>query len=114
MAYNKWVCADDSQCSNDLICKTSGISCTCPANVGDNKCICPKRQNGNEYYWNGLKCTPALEYNQTCSASHMCQIITQSTICDGLPYKCICQSDQYFNFGNSKCENFLSVNQTHL
>ena len=61
LAYNTWVCADDSQCSNDLICKTSGISCTCPANVGDNKCICPKRQNGNEYYWNGLKCTPALE-----------------------------------------------------
>ncbi len=119
LTYDSGLCTSHDQCSGGLICKKSGISCTCPEIVGDGKCDCPLSLNGNEYYWDGSACTSALEFNQTCSnssANYMCKTLTQGTICDGSipPYKCICSSDQYFNFANSKCENLLSFNETCL
>lgn len=39
--------------------------------------------------------------------------MTQGTYCGGsAPYKCKCQSSQYFNSFGSKCKNLLSINET--
>jgi hypothetical protein len=102
--YNAGACTSDNQCTSgsNLICRTSGTSCNCPINLATNgKCDCPTPVSGKEYYWNGLNCTTALSYNQTCSASYMCQTLTQLTSCIGS--KCTCSSSEYWKSSLSKC-----------
>ena len=115
-SYNQGVCTTNNECSSNLICQKSGVSCSCPKTTANGYCDCPTRVVGAEFYWNGSSCTPANAYNQTCSnssASYMCQTVTQGTICSGTStFRCICSSQQYFNIATQSCQSLLSVNQT--
>ena len=110
LTYNSGTCTADNQCLGNLTCQTSGSSCACPI-LTNNQCDCPSPSFGNEYYWNGYTCTPALAFNQSCSANYMCQALTQGTICSGPGSNiCQCSSSQYFNFVSNSCENLLGLN----
>ena len=120
-SYNQGTCTADDQCiGGNLICLKNGSSCNCPASVDVGKCDCPPRINGSEYYWNGFNCTHALDFNQTCvnttSSNYMCQTITEGTACvesyTGGPFKCFCNSTQYYNITTKRCENILTHNDT--
>jgi hypothetical protein len=85
-SYNEGSCTADDQCKgNNLICYKSGVSCNCPTNVTTGKCDCPPRRIGSEYYWNGVNCTDALNYNDFCENStllnYMCKTLTEGHFC---------------------------------
>ena len=109
--YNNGTCSDTNQCQTSLICKNAtSLSCNCPTTVSTSYCDCPAPVYGAEYYWNGSYCVVAQTYNQTCTLSYQCQMLTQLTTCTNS--KCICFTTQYFNSGTYKCETLLIVNQT--
>ena len=109
--YNSGICTADNQCTSNtnLICRKSGTSCNCPSTVANNgKCDCTTPISGKEYYWNGSSCTSALSYNQSCTFNNMCQTLTELTICSGTPSKCICNSNSYWSYTQSKCLSCLT------
>ncbi len=114
--YNTETCSTDSECKGSLICVSGGTTCNCPSIVSNTKCDCPLRAVGSEFYWNGIICTVANSYEQSCSnssTSYMCKTLTQGTQCLGpSPYTCICVSLKYYNFQTNKCENQLTNNLT--
>jgi len=109
-SYDQGGCSNDKEClgNKNLVCKTGGASCRCPQNVGNNRCDCPIREIGNEFYWNGDECVSAESFNQTCNnanSNYMCKTLTEGTECLGpAPFRCRCQSREYFNNINRKCE----------
>lgn len=111
-SYDQY-CYANSDCNTalNLICHDGTQNCTCPTNVNNNYCDC-LRLIGNETYWSGSSCVPALSYNQSCSStssSYMCKTLTEGTICSGSnPYKCSCPTLQYYNFTIKQCTSQLS------
>ena len=108
--YNQY-CYGNTDCNYalNLVCQDGTYNCTCPINIANNYCDCIRVLN-NEYYWNGSGCVTCKNFNQTCtnSSSYMCKTLTQGTMCLGpYPYKCRCQTLQYFNQISGKCENQL-------
>jgi hypothetical protein len=101
--YNNQTCSNDNQCIGSLVCQLSSISCVCPANVVTGKCDCPIRVVGNETYWNGTDCVPALSYGTPCSGSsfnYTCQTLTDNAYCIG--GVCKCDSDYAFILGRCR------------
>jgi hypothetical protein len=107
-SYNQY-CYDHLDCNSalGLGCHNGTQNCTCPSTIANNFCDCQRVANA-EYYWNGVKCMPALGYYQNClnrSSSYMCKTLTEGTICAGsFPYLCKCPSLQYYNNVTKKCE----------
>ena len=108
--YNAGTCSADNQCLSNLVCKTSGSSCSCPTNIMNGNCDCPVRVSGNEKYWNGSFCAPALNKSKSCTADYMCQTLTQKTTC--ISGTCACLSTEYFSNINNICETLLIINNT--
>jgi hypothetical protein len=90
-----------------MVCRLSGTSCNCPDNVVNGKCDCPPRSNGNEYFSDGITCSPALPYGSICTQDYECQYVTQTTFCSGI---CECDPLKYYNNVSKKCENKVSFN----
>jgi hypothetical protein len=103
--YNKGPCEFDFECKDNLVCKKDGPSCTCPMSVTNENCDCPPRTYGNEFYYNEIECVVARRFNESCNANYECQRITQGTSC--INNVCKCESLEYFNLKNNKCENQL-------
>lgn len=79
--------------------------------IGSCDCI---RKKGNENYWNGFSCTPAVRFNKPCSNSstnYMCKTLTEGTICEesGSSVLCRCPQHEFFNETSLKCEKQLMV-----
>ena len=108
--YNNQTCFNTTQCLSPMICNlnATGQSCNCPANSTYTKCDCQTRVYGNEYYSNGITCTPALEYGNACNNTYECQYLTQNTYCS---IKCQCKYLQYFQTSLKFCINQLLIYQ---
>ena len=92
-----------------MVCNTiNGSSCSCPTFVSTNKCDCPVRVSGFEYYSNGYTCVSELTYGNPCNYS--CQYLTQNTICRNGIFSC--PSLKYFNTIQKNCTNQQLINQT--
>ena len=106
--YNEF-CYETLDCNSglNLICHLTGQNCSCPTKVSNSYCDCIRELN-NEYYWNGTSCVNCKGYNQTCTATYMCETMTEGTICSG--GKCKCPTLQYYNFIDGKCENQINYN----
>ena len=109
-SYSNGPCTSSSQCLNGLICRTSGVSCSCPTNISMGYCDCLAPVVGIETFWYNNTCTASFTYGSNCSASYYCQVLTQNTFCNGS--KCVCLSTQYFDTIQGKCVNKLLINQT--
>ena len=118
LTYNTGTCTNDSQCKDSLICKTatSPASCNCPTIIANSNCDCSSRTVGNEFFWNGTQCTPAIPFKGSClniASSYMCRTLTEGTVCSGnitASYTCQCPNLKYFNVLNKKCENQIEMN----
>ena len=106
LTYNEGSCSSDTQCEGNLICKINTESCECPLKITNNYCDCPTRVKGNEFYWNGLSCAPAIEFERNClnsNSSYMCQTLTQGTECvldSNGNFACKCPSTKYLYSSN--------------
>ena len=105
LSFNNETCSNTYQCVSPMVCKLSGLSCSCPTTVPDGKCDCPIRQIGAEYYSLGSSCSLASEYGETCAQNFSCQYLTQNTYCSGT---CRCSSSDYFNKENKICQALVS------
>ncbi len=104
-SYNEY-CYSETDCDTalGLSCNGTQLDSTGPIPVNENFCDCTRVSN-NESFWNGSKCTPALGYNQTCSATYMCKTLTEDSICSG---SCVCDIGQYYNSSRKKCDLLIN------
>ena len=111
LTYNNQTCSNSSQCLRPMICNlsTNESTCNCPSSNTLNKCDCPVRVSGNEYFSNGSTCVSAISIGNTCFGNYTCQYLTQNTYCNGV---CQCAALQYFNLNQLYCINQLTVNQS--
>ena len=115
--YGEINCYDNRECEigQNLICyDTTTSSCNCPAPTLATMCDC-YRAIGNESYWDGATCQPALNYGSFCTnatTTYMCQHMTQNTVCNltGIRYYCQCPSLNYFDIVLQKCLPQQTVN----
>jgi hypothetical protein len=93
--YGEVGCSADSQCSPglSLLCNTnlSNNNCTCPILSQANMCDC-MRTSGNEFYWDGSKCAPALPFDSACFFDFECQTITKGLECNATISRCYCMN----------------------
>jgi hypothetical protein len=108
--YGEVGCSASSQCGPglSLICNTNPSlnNCTCPTLSQAYMCDCV-RISGNESYWNGTICTPALPFDSACSNHHDCQTITKGLKCNAKTGKCYCMID--WSHYNGKCYRILQI-----
>ena len=112
LTYNNGTCTNSNQCLSPMICNfnSNGSICNCPYSYTLNKCDCPTRVSGNEFFFlNGTTCIPALSYGTPCYGNYSCQYLTQKTYCN---QTCQCAALQYFNTIQSICMNQLIINQS--
>lgn len=100
---------NDCNANKNLICNDATYNCTCPTNTAIGQCDCV-REVGNENYWDGSSCTPAIAYSQSCTSSYMCKTMTEGTYCDGTG-KCKCKTNYYYSFTTFSCQSQLTVNK---
>jgi hypothetical protein len=111
--YGEIGCSASSQCS-------PGLSLFCNANPSTNNCTCPilsqvsmcdcQRVNGNEFYWNGSRCTAALPFDSACSFDHECQTITRGLECNATTNRCYCMDGWNHYSASNKCYRILKNN----
>ena len=101
-SYNEGTCNQNSDCNGNLICKSSGASCSCPTSVANKLCDCPSRKIGEELYWNGTYCINAGTINSTCTeVDYMCQVLSQALSC--INGQCVCKTNYFWSSTSSKC-----------
>ena len=113
------ICSFSYECNDalGLICPSVTGKCNCPNSSTTIFCECKRDQN-NEYYWDGKSCQLTKLYGEPCSntaTSYMCQTLTQGTICSvtsGTTYLCQCSGLKYFDPWLNKCINQVSINQS--
>lgn len=74
----------------------------CPVAITTGLCDCPSSSTvlGLEYYWNGMNCAYALDYQKTCTSSYQCKTDIKSLTC--MSGKCNC-ANGYYDTVAAKC-----------